>query len=100
MRTRLITAAVRHETDVHPDFTAVTGTPMPDVVGALLTFVLVTAVAMLIASAAAWALAASTGRYQGVAKARTGVLIALGCATLSGGALAWTNWLIDVGTRL
>ncbi|MBL0886168.1 hypothetical protein HGK34_07765 [Myceligenerans sp. I2] len=73
---------------------------MPDVVGALLTLVLVTAVAMLIVSAAAWALAASAGSFQGVAKARAGVLIALGCAAMSGGALAWTNWLLETGAPL
>jgi hypothetical protein len=55
---------------------------------------------MLIASAAAWALAASSGSYQGVAKARAGVLIAFGGATLSGGALAWTNWLLEIGARI
>jgi hypothetical protein len=86
--------------DVAPDFSAIAGTATPDVVGALLTIALVTAVAMLVVSAATWAVAASSGSWQIVGKARAGVLVALGGAALSGGALAWTNWLIHTGTQL
>lgn len=45
------------------------------------------------------ATAASSGSFQGEAKARAGVLITLGGAVLSGGALAWTNWLLETGAR-
>ncbi|RPF21451.1 DUF6112 family protein [Myceligenerans xiligouense] len=85
---------------VAPDFSAVAGTPLSDVVGALLTFALLTAVAVLVGSATAWAVAASTGSWQTVAKARTGVLVALTGAALTGAALAWGGWLLDLGSRL
>lgn len=85
---------------VAPDFSAVAGTQLSDVVGALLTFALLTAVAVLIGSAIAWAVAASTGSWQTVAKARTGVLVALAGAALTGAALAWGSWLLHLGSRL
>ena len=37
---------------------------------------------------------------QANAKARAGVLVALGGAACCGGVLAWTNWLVDLGTSL
>lgn len=85
---------------VAPDFSAVAGTPLGDVVGALLTFALLTAAAVLIGSATVWALAASTGAWQTVAKARTGVLAALAGAALTGAALAWGGWLLHLGSLL
>ncbi|MFC8797100.1 DUF6112 family protein [Promicromonospora sp. NPDC057138] len=84
---------------VAPDFSAVTGTSFPDVLGALLPVALVTAVAVLMVSACVWAVAASMGSWQTVAKARIGVLVALGGAALSGAALAWLNWLLETGSR-
>jgi hypothetical protein len=87
-------------TAVAPDFSAVAGTAFGEVVGALLTFTLLTAAAVLIGSAIAWAVAASSGSWQSVAKARTGVLVALGGAALTGSALAWGGWLLQVGNQL
>lgn len=87
-------------TAVAPDFAAVTGTSFGSVLGALLTAGLLTAVAVLVASAIAWALAASSGSWQIVTKARLGVVVALGGAALTGAALAWTNWLLTTGTTL
>jgi hypothetical protein len=85
---------------VAPDFDAVTGTGLDDMVGALLTIGLITAVAMGVVCAAGWAVASSSGNWQATAKARAGLLVALGGAVCCGGALAWTNWLIDLGTSL
>lgn len=85
---------------VGPDFSAVTGTGFGDVVGAVLTFALLTAVATLIGSALTWAIAASSGSWQIAGKARTGVLVALGGAVLTGGALAWGEWLLALGNQL
>jgi len=84
---------------VAPDFSAVTSTSFPEVVGALLPIALVTAVAVLVASAFIWAVAASLGSWQTVAKARIGVLVALVGAVLTGAALAWLNWLLETGAH-
>lgn len=86
---------------VAPDFGAVTASAqLSDVIGALMTIGLVTAVATLIVSAAAWAITSHSGNWVTAARARTGVLVALGGAVLTGGALAWTNWLLDTGAAL
>ena len=84
---------------VAPDFSAVTSTSFPEVLGALLPVALVTAVAVLVASAFVWAVAASLGSWQTVAKARVGVLVALGGAALAGAGIAWLNWLLTTGAR-
>jgi hypothetical protein len=69
--------------DVFPDFGGVGGAAdLRAIVGALLMFVLVTAVLMLIVCAIIWAIASSSGNYQAATKARTGL------------------FLLDVGTQL
>ena len=40
------------------------------------------------------------GGWHTAQKAKTGVLVALAGATLTGGALAWANWLLDLGAHL
>lgn len=87
-------------TTVSPDFGAVTGAGLDDIVGALLTVGLITSVAMAVVCAAGWAVASSSGNWQATAKAQAGVLVALGGAVCCGGALAWTNWLLDLGHQL
>ena len=88
-------------TRAFPDFGAVSGSgQLKQIVGALLTYGLLTAVLMLVACGVAWALASASGSWHGAAKAKTGVLVALGGAALTGGALAWANWLLDVGAHL
>lgn len=82
---------------VAPDFSAVTDTSFPDVLGALLPIALVTAVAVLVVSAFVWGVAASLGSWQTAAKARVGVLVALGGAALAGAGIAWLNWLLATG---
>ena len=87
--------------DVFPDFGGVGGAAdLRAIVGALLMFVLVTAVLMLIVCAIIWAIASSSGNYQAATKARTGLFVAVGAAALAGAGVAWLNFLMDVGTQL
>jgi hypothetical protein len=87
--------------DVFPDFGGVGGaTELRSIVGALLMFVLVTAVLMLIVCAIVWAVASAHGNYQAATRARTGLWVAVGAAALAGAGVAWLNFLLDVGTRL
>ena len=87
--------------DVFPDFGGVGGAAdLRAIVGALLMFVLVTAVLMLIVCASIWAIASSSGNYQAATKARTGLFVALGAAALAGAGVAWVNFLLDVGAEL
>ncbi len=84
-----------------PDFGAVGGSSeLRRMVGALLTYGLLVAVLMLIVCAAGWAIGSANGSWQTASKAKTGVLVALFGAVLTGGALAWANWLLDVGAQL
>ena len=86
---------------VGPDFGAVGGSgQLRQIVGALLTFGLLTAVLMIVVCAATWAVASSNGGWQAASKAKTGMLVALGGAVFTGGALAWANWLLDLGSTL
>jgi hypothetical protein len=86
---------------VGPNFGAVGGSSqLRAIVGALLTYGLITAVLMVIICAATWAIGSAQGSWQTSSKAKTGFLVALGGAVLTGGALAWANWLIDLGATL
>lgn len=86
---------------VGPDFGAVNAAgTLRSIVGALLTYGLITAVLMLVVCSATWALASHSGSWHTAQKAKTGLLVALGGATLLGCALAWANWLLDIGDHL
>lgn len=86
---------------VGPDFDAVSGSAQfSRIVGALLTYGLLTAVVMIVACATVWALAASSGSWHTASRAKSGLLVALGGATLLGLALAWANWLLGLGASL
>jgi hypothetical protein len=86
---------------VGPDFGAVAAAgDLSQIVGALLTVGLLAAVAMLIGCAVAWAISSHAGSWHTAMRARSGVLVALGGAVLTGGALAWANWLLDTGAAL
>ena len=86
---------------VGPDFGAIGGSrELRGMVGALLTYGLLVAVLMLIVCAAGWAIGAANGSWQTTTKAKTGLCVAVFGAVLTGGALAWANWLLDVGARL
>ena len=86
---------------VGPDFGAVGGSSeLGHIVGALLTYGLLIAVLMLIVSAASLAIASANGSWHAASRAKTGLLVALAGAVLTGGALAWANWLLGVGANL
>ena len=87
--------------DVGPDFGAVGGAgELRSIVGALLTYGVVIAALMLVICSATWALASQSGSWQTAQKAKVGMLVALGGATLTGAALTWTNWLLGIGAHL
>lgn len=93
--------ADRLAADVFPDFGAVNGaTEIEDVIGALLTIVLIVAVLMIIICAITWAVASANGHHQVATKARIGVWTALGAAALAGAGVAWMNWLLTLGSNL
>jgi steroid 5-alpha reductase family enzyme len=86
---------------VSPDFGAVgaSGT-LSEIVGALLTVVLIVAVLMLIACAICWAIASVLGNYQALSRARGGLWVAVGAAALAGGGVTWMNFLLRTGGSL
>lgn len=87
--------------DIFPDFGAVGGAAeLQNIVGALLTFVLVVAVLMMILCVVSWALATANGHFQSAAKARVGLWVACGAAALAGAGVAWVNFLLEMGGRL
>lgn len=86
---------------VSPDFDAVASSAeLGQIVGALMTIVLVLAVLMLVICAIAWGISSATGNYHGVARARTGVLVAALAAASCGAGIAWANFLIATGETL
>lgn len=86
---------------VGPDFGAVGGAgELRSIVGALLTYGVIIAVLMLVVCSATWALTSHSGSWHTAQKAKTGVFVALGGATLTGAALTWANWLLDIGPHL
>lgn len=87
--------------DVFPDFDGLGGVgDLRQVVGALLTIVLIVAVLMVIVSAICWAFGASHGNPTLASKGRVGVLVGIGAAVLAGAGVAWVNWLIVLGRQL
>lgn len=87
--------------DVTPDFGAIGGAgQLAQIVGALMTIVLVVAVLMLVVSAVAWAVSNSTGNWQGAHRGRVGVFVAVATAAAAGAGLAWANFLITTGEHL
>lgn len=87
--------------NIYPDFSALgDNTTLHNVIGALLTFVLITTVLTMLISGITWALATANGNHTTATKARTGILVALGTATLAGAGITWLNWLINLGNQL
>lgn len=87
--------------DVFPDFDGLGGIgDLKQVIGALLTIVLIVAVLMVIVSAICWAFGASHGNPALASKGRVGVLVGIGAAALTGAGVAWVNWLIALGNQL
>ncbi|RYB92133.1 hypothetical protein EUA93_17090 [Nocardioides oleivorans] len=88
-------------TDVGPNFGAVGGSgELRTIVGALLTYGLIVAVFVLVVSVTTWAIASSSGSWNTAQKAKTGCFVAIGGAALTGAALTWANWLLDIGPHL
>jgi hypothetical protein len=86
---------------VGPNFGAVgDSSQLRAIVGALLTYGLITAVLMIVVCAAAWGLSSSSGSWHAASKAKVGLFVAVGGAALTGAALAWANWLLGVGAHL
>ena len=86
---------------VGPDFDAIGGEGnLRTIVGALLTYGLIVAVLMLVVSATTWAIASSSGSWHTAQKAKLGCFVAISGATLTGAALTWANWLLDIGPHL
>lgn len=86
---------------VFPDFEGVGGIDdIREVVGALLTVVLIVAVLMIIVSAIIWAIGSSNSNPGAATKGRIGVWVSLGSAALAGAGVAWISWLIDLGAQL
>jgi len=83
-----------------PDFSAFDGTSIEAVIGALLTIVLIAAVASLVIAAIIWAIGTGTGNWQLAAKGRLGTLVALGTGAAAGAGVAVVNWLIHLGSRM
>lgn len=87
--------------DAKPDFGAVGGAQeLAPIIGALLTYGLICAVLMIVICSTTWAVASSSGHWQAAQKSKTGIVLALAGATLTGGALAWVNWLLGLGAHL
>ena len=86
---------------VGPDFGGLgaSGT-LADIVGALLSVVLVVSVLMLVVCAIGWAIASASGNYQALARARGGLWVAIGAAALAGGGVMWMNFLLRTGSGL
>jgi phosphotransferase system glucose/maltose/N-acetylglucosamine-specific IIC component len=85
---------------ISPDFTAVGGGKLQTAIGALLTLALIAAVASLIVSAISWGIGNSGGNHQLATKGKTGVIVAVIGAALTGSAVAYLNWLIRIGGRM
>lgn len=86
---------------VGPNFGAVgDSSQVRAIVGALLTYALITAVLMTVVCAATWALSSSSGSWHAASKAKIGLFVAVSGAALTGAALTWANWLLGIGAHL
>lgn len=86
--------------NVYPDFGAVDGAGLENVIGALLTIVLILAVLTILISATAWAISSSHGNPATAQKAKAGLWVGIAVAALAGAAVAWLNFLIGIGNQL
>ena len=87
--------------NVYPDLSGVGGrSTLIEIVGALLTIVLIVSVLMLVVSGIVWAVSSSAGNPQTAAKGKAGVFVAIGTAVLAGAGVAWMNFLLNLGDTL
>lgn len=97
----VMSIALHASANVYPDLGGVGGrSTLISIVGALLTITLIVAVLMMIVSGIIWAVSSSTGNAQSAAKGKVGVFVALGAAVLAGAAVAWMNFLLNLGDTL
>src|SRR5918996_1743288 len=83
---------------VGPNFGAVGGSSeLRRIVGALLTFGLLTAVLMLVVCGTTWAIASANGSWQAASRAKTGLLVALGGAAFIGGGARSGECVLVIG---
>lgn len=87
-------------TRVHPNFSAAGDPDLSRVIGALLTYGMLTAITMLLVCAAAWALASARGSWHAAEKAKGGLFVALAGMVFLGGSITWAHWLLGIGARL
>jgi hypothetical protein len=81
---------------VVPDFTAVSGSNLPSVIGAGLAVVLVCSAGGLVIAAICWAWGITHDNWHLARSGKTGLLIAAGTAGAAGAGIAWANWLIHL----
>lgn len=86
---------------VSPNSTGLPGLELAKkIVGALLTFGLIAAVAGVAISALVWALSAHNGNSHYASRGKTGVLVAAGAAILIGGADAIVAFFQTAGSSI
>ena len=86
--------------NIYPDFRALgDNTTLQTVIGAILTFIFITAVLIMMISDITWVLSTAHGNHT-TTKARTELLVVLGAAALIGAGVAWLNWLTNLGDQL
>jgi hypothetical protein len=86
--------------NISPNTTGLPGiSELQQIVGALLTFGLIAAVAGLVLSAMVWAVASHSGNVHLVGRAKSGVLVSA-AAMLTGGAVALISFFSHAGAAL
>lgn len=101
MPTTLLALMLLPAENVYPDLSGVGGrSALVEIVGALLTIVLIVSVLMLVVSGIVWAVSSSAGNPQAAAKGKVGVFVALGAAVLAGAGVTWMNFLLNLGDTL
>jgi len=89
------------DVNIQPNRTGLPGiASLESIVGALLTFGLIAAVAGIAISAIAWAIGSHSGNPQVAGKGKSGVLVALAAAFLIGGATFLVNFFNAQGGHL
>jgi len=99
--TRRVINMLVSDVNIQPNRTGLPGiASLESIVGALLTFGLVAAVAGIAISAIAWAIGSHSGNPHVAGKGKSGVLVALAAAFLIGGATFLVNFFNAQGGHL
>lgn len=87
--------------NISPNTTGLPGiSELEHIVGALLTFGLIAAVAGMVIAAMVWAVASHSGNVHLVGRAKGGVLVSAAAAMLTGGAVALITFFSHAGAAL